>query len=227
MKDEVNARSSKEGARSHSVDPSSLILHPSSFPSAWRIFCAIELPQRVCEQATEYIRNLKGRFPHVSASWNRDGKFHLTLKFIREIPQEQIDRVSLAAERATVNVDRFSLIVSSAGAFPERGVPKVLWLGISDPSASLGGLQTRLEEECAQQGFAKESRAFHPHLTLARLRKPEGARALAVAHQGLGFPAIEFPISDLLVIRSELSSEGSRYSVISSHQLREAAPRPL
>jgi RNA 2',3'-cyclic 3'-phosphodiesterase len=211
MKDDRNARSNEA--------TSSLIPHPSSLSPAWRIFCAIELPEQIREQATEHIRILRGRFPHVSASWNRDGKLHLTLKFIGEIPQEQVDRVSLAAERASNNLDRFNLLVTGAGAFPEGGAAKVLWLGISDPSANLGVLQTRLEDECAQQGFIKERRSFHPHLTLARLRKPEGARVLAAAHQELGFPPLEFPVSDLLVIRSELSSEGSQYSVVSSHPL--------
>ena len=210
-------------SRALTRSPSPLSLQPLEKPSSWRIFCAIALPQQVCKQASEHIRNLKGRFPQVAASWNRDGKFHLTLKFIGEIPPAKVERVSVAADRATQDLGAVSLIVQDAGAFPAKGTPKVLWLGISDvpgdPSGRLSRLQARLEDECAQQGFAKEPRAFHPHLTLARLRKPEGARALALAHKEMGFAAVEFDVSELLVLHSELSSERSRYSVISSHRL--------
>lgn len=193
---------------------------------AWRTFCALELPSPVGLRATDHANRLRHQFPNVSASWNRDGKFHLTLKFIGEIPQERIEHISLAADRATNNFEVFNLIVKDVGAFPIKGTPKVLWLGINDQSGSLVRLQTRLEEECEREGFIKERRGFHPHLTLARLRKPEGARAIAAAHREMGFSAVQFEVAEILVLRSELSSKGSEYSVISTHQLGARASRP-
>ena len=197
--------------------------YPSSTdprPSSWRVFCAIEIAAHVCERIVDHLNQLKHSFPDISASWNRDGKFHLTLKFIGEISQARVERLSLAADRAASNFSPFNLVVDGAGAFPKKGTPKVLWLGIVDSSGKLAELQTGLEEECAQAGFAKEERPFHPHLTLARLRRPHGARALAFAHKQAGFAAVQFPVPELLVIRSELSSAGSKYSVISSHPLK-------
>ena len=188
-------------------------------PSDWRTFCAIELPDEVCARATERIRDLRNRFPNLSASWNRDGKFHLTLKFLGEIPQTRVGGLSRAATLAVEGFSPFKIIVEGVGAFPAHGPPKVLWIGISDPTRKLNELYERLEEECAKEGFTKEQRPFHPHLTLARLRKPQGARTLAAAHKEMPFAAIEVDVSELLVIRSELSSEGSKYSVISRHVL--------
>jgi 2'-5' RNA ligase len=182
-----------------------------------RVFCAIELPEDISERATDHINNLRRQVPDISASWNRDGKFHLTVKFIGEIPRARVERLSLAAQRATVDLSSFKLIVAGAGAFPKKGPPKVLWLGIDDPTGQLATLQARLEQECGREGFSNDERAFHPHLTVARLRKPQGARELAAAHQEMGFAAVEVPVAELLVIRSELSSLGSKYSVISRH----------
>jgi len=187
--------------------------------SSWRIFCAIELSPTVSARVTEHINKLKNRVPNTQASWNRDGKFHLTLKFIGETPQARVERVSLAADHAVHNLAPFSLIVEGTGVFPKSGTPKVLWLGISDPSGKLTELQTRLEQQCVQAGFAKEERAFRPHLTVARLRKPHGARALAAAHKEMGFAAVEVQVAELLVIRSELSSQGSKYTIITRHPL--------
>ena len=101
----------------------------------------------------------------------------------------------------------------------QNGTPRVLWIGVDDHSRRLAELQTKLEDECARIGFEKEERAFSPHLTIARLRKPQGARALAVAHKEMGFKPVTIEVAELLVIRSELSSKGSNYTVISRHPL--------
>ena len=200
---------------------------PTGLPSdvcdsieSWRVFCAIELPSTVGARLTEQINRLKDRVPDTRASWNRDGKFHLTLKFIGEIPQARVERVSSAADHAARNFSPFTLIVEGAGVFPKSGTPKVLWLGISDPFGQLNELQALLEQHCAQAGFAKEERSFHPHLTLARLRKPHGARMLAAVHKEMGFAAVEVQVAELLVIRSELSSQGSKYTIITRHPLQ-------
>jgi 2'-5' RNA ligase len=184
-----------------------------------RVFSAIEFPETVSLRATEHIQTLRKQFPDSSVSWNRDGKFHLTIKFIGEIPHARVERLSLAAERATANLSSFNLMVADAGAFPTKGPPKVLWLGIDDPTGQLAILQSQLEQECAREGFGKEVRPFHPHLTIARVRKQQGARELADAHKELGFAAVVMTVFELLVIHSELSSAGSKYTTISRHPL--------
>jgi 2'-5' RNA ligase len=97
-----------------------------------------------------------------------------------------------------------------------------LWLGVTDPTGGLAQLQHRLEDECAGCGFPREERPFHPHLTIARLRSPEGARRLAALHKEAGFEATVFSVSELIVLRSELGAGGSRYFEISRHDLRRA-----
>jgi 2'-5' RNA ligase len=92
----------------------------------------------------------------------------------------------------------------------------VLWIGVSDPSGQLTALQEKFEDECAAAGFPKENRAYRPHLTIARLRKPEGARSLAEAHLKLKFETIQVNVEELVVFRSELSPKGSRYTPIST-----------
>ena len=138
----------------------------------------------------------------------------------RLIPRACVDGLSLAADRAVNNLSPFSLRIEGSGVFPGKGMPKVLWLAIHDPFGKLAELQSHLEAECVQAGFAKEERPFRPHLTIARVRKPHDASALAVAHKEVRWVPVEFPVAELLVIRSELSSAGSRYWVISSHQLK-------
>src|SRR5919202_1847961 len=115
----------------------------------------------------------------------------------------------------------FELSVSGPGSFPPHGPPRVLWLGIEDASGRLAGLQRALEDECAAAGFAREPRPFRPHLTVARIRSPQGARELAAAHRESRFEPQTFTVSELVVMRSELGPGGSRYTPLSHQPLAD------
>ncbi|MEP6819378.1 MAG: RNA 2',3'-cyclic phosphodiesterase [bacterium] len=185
----------------------------------WRVFCAIELPKPTRDLVLRHIDSLKAAVPAARASWSRDANLHLTLKFLGEIPQTSVPDFSQAASRATAGVLPFPIRLEQTGVFPTHGQPRVLWIGINDTAATLAELHARLEEAAAAESFAKEARPFHPHLTIARLRQPDNARALAAAHQQMEFEPLEFAVTELVVIRSELSSAGSRYIVVSRHPL--------
>ena len=185
----------------------------------WRVFCAIELPSLVLEKISEHITRLRAAAPDSPASWSRPENVHLTLKFIGEIAQIRVSDLSQAAANAVAGFSPFEIVIKETGSFPKRGTPRVFWIGIEDHSGQLAQLQAKLEEECLRLGFEKEVRAFNPHLTIARGRKPQGARALATAHKEMGFPSTEVCVNQLSVIRSELSSKGSNYTTISRHAL--------
>lgn len=167
----------------------------------------------------EHSKHLRDAVPEARASWSRADNIHLTLKFLGDIPLPRVEKLSEAAARAIKDLAPFKIVVEQTGAFPRHGPPRVLWIGIDDFSGKLGELHARLEDESASAGFAKDDHAFHPHLTVARLRQPRHARTLAEAHQQLEFKPQEIAVSELLVIRSELSSAGSKYTVVSRHPL--------
>jgi 2'-5' RNA ligase len=177
------------------------------------------LPLEVRSRAVEHAARLRTAVPDARASWPRAENLHLTLKFLGEIARSRVEALTNAAARAARNSQAFKLAIGGAGSFPPRGIPRVLWLGVADSSGGLARLQSRLEEECAREGFKREERPFHPHLTLARLRAPQQARRLAKRHQEIGFEAIEFAVTELVVMRSELGPGGSRYTKISGHDL--------
>lgn len=188
--------------------------------SSLRVFCAIELPLEARTRAVEHITRLRDGVPYAHAGWERLEKLHITLKFLGEMASNQIEALSNAASRAVQRTRSFSLALEGAGAFPPRGVPRILWLGINDSSGALSQLQSHLEEEGESAGFAREERPFHPHLTIARIRTPRAARQLARLHQELGFAAIEFYVAELVVMQSELAAGGSRYTEISRHSMK-------
>lgn len=184
----------------------------------WRVFCAVELPDTVRVRLEEHILRLRKEVPDAAASWSRVENIHLTLKFFGSVEVKRIEKISAAAERVVKQFSTFQIGVGGTGVFPRPSRPQVLWIGVSDPSGRLSALQERFENECAAEGFAKEDRAYRPHLTIARLRKPEAS--LANTHLKMQFETIEVELKELVVFRSELSPKGSKYTVISAADLR-------
>jgi 2'-5' RNA ligase len=185
----------------------------------WRLFFAIELPAEVRHKIGEHIEKLRAASPDVRASWTRQDNLHLTMKFFGDVPVADVKRISAAAESAVASANSFELIIGGCGGFPPKGQPRVLWIGTEDPSGTLPKLYTALENECAAAGFPRAERRYHPHLTIARLRQPRGARDLATIHKDMGFDWTTVKVEEICLVRSELSSQGSRYTTLSRHRI--------
>lgn len=182
-----------------------------------RLFFAVELPGELREAAAAHVMRLRREFPDARASWPRPESLHVTLKFLGEVAAARVETLSRAAAGAAEGFAPFELSAEGAGTFPPRGAARVLWLGLRDESGQLARLQRRLEEECEAAGFARETKPFKPHLTLARLRSPQGAGALSEAHRRTTFGPHAFQVSEFVLMRSELGPGGSRYTPLSHH----------
>ena len=208
-----------------------------------RTFIAIEIPANVRAKVADQINSLRRECPEVGASWSREDNLHLTLKFLGDVAIARITALSDAAAKAAHSIEPFQLFISGCGSFASRGKPKVLWVGAlsettaeqgpqtgspvegaggfepRDRTSSLERLHTAIEDECADAGFERDARAFHPHLTIARLRKPTGSRRLAETHRTLNFPSQNFAVAEIVVFKSELFREGSKHTALSRHRL--------
>lgn len=175
-------------------------------PLSWRVFCAVELPHEVRARLEDHIARLRKDVPDVAASWSRVENIHLTLKFFGNVEVDRIEATSAAIDRAVKNVAPFEISVDKTGTFKSQ----VLWIGVSDPSGKLTTLHERL---------GSEDRAFRPHLTIARIRRPYGAKRLASAHLQMEFENVNVAVKEIVLFRSELSPKGSKYTSISTHKL--------
>lgn len=174
--------------------------------TTWRVFCAVELPHEVRARLHDHIAKLRKDVPNVAASWSRVENIHLTLKFFGNVEVDRIEAISGAIDRAVKNVAPFEIGIGKTGTFRTQ----VLWIGVSDPSGTL----TTLHES-----LGGEDRAYRPHLTIARIRRPEGARRLADAHLQMEFENLNVAVKEIVLFRSELSPKGSKYTAISNHGL--------
>lgn len=148
---------------------------------------------------------------------------HLTLRFIGATRPADADAVGEAVARAAASAAPFELTLAGAGAFPERGAPRVLWIGVAGALDALDALQRNVSEEIDALGVPTEpTPAFRPHFTVGRVRvhlARQEAEALREAAASVSVAPAAFAVEEIGVYRSDLRPEGPVYSRIASAAL--------
>jgi 2'-5' RNA ligase len=155
--------------------------------------------------------------------WVAPVNYHVTLAFLGWTGLETIDRVCDALVTAVAGEGRTSFRTSRLGGFPSLDHASVLWAGTED-STALTGLAQSIGEAMAGLGFARDSRPYHPHVTLARLRFPRAIReiVLPMAEQMFGDTRIEA----VTLFESETKSAGSVYRELQKIPFKQAFQPP-
>lgn len=179
-----------------------------------RAFVAIELPPTVKETLAAVVSELKAAGIGGLRPVRPEG-VHLTLKFLGDVPADRIGAIGEAAGRAASLHAPFALSLSGVGAFPGGRAPRVLWAGIAGDLERLAALQASVDDCLSELGFARERRAFNPHLTLARLRdsasREDRARALRVLESAQPSRSAGFVVDGVALFQSTLSPGGAVY----------------
>ncbi len=180
-----------------------------------RTFIAIETNDAVRQRAAELIGILAATGAKVS--WTKPHNLHLTLKFLDEVPRSSIPKVNAAVQKAAATLEPFELEIGTAGAFPNSGRPRTLWLGAGQGSEALGKLHAALESELKAIGFPKEHRRFAGHLTIGRVRdpSPELSELGALLKQHAAFVAGRISVAELVVFSSQLAPQGAIHEALS------------
>ncbi|MGE5606581.1 MAG: RNA 2',3'-cyclic phosphodiesterase [Bacteroidota bacterium] len=139
-----------------------------------RLFIAVWLAEKMKDEVVRYINIAREQIP--GFKWSVPEQLHFTLRFLGETPENEINSLNEALENVTRGFTPFELRLGKPGRFPERGNPRILWIGLSKGDKELGNLAGLVEAACAQAGFPAADRPFKPHLTLARAK--EGERVL-------------------------------------------------
>ena len=145
---------------------------------------------------------------------------HITLKFLGDTQPEQVPDLARVLESVIADFQAFELELAGIGAFPHWDRPMVAWAGVKEPEP-LTEIAQRLETELEPLGFPKERRAYHPHLTLARIKaKPPAAlKEIADANEAKSFGSQT--IEEIVLFQSELKKPGPTYTRLESITLRK------
>jgi RNA 2',3'-cyclic 3'-phosphodiesterase len=176
-----------------------------------RAFIAIDLPDALHAALAEAQQNFRSAAR--DARWTRPEGIHLTLKFLGEISDAQLKQVVEALSQLGPFAP-FSVEIKGFGCFPQVRRPRVFWAGVVAPPA-LAELVTHIESRMEKVGFAREDRAFSPHLTLARFQVPRPQPALEAAISAhANTPLGSFNASEFFLFESKLSPQGAQYRKI-------------
>ncbi len=178
-----------------------------------RAFVAVALPSPVREAlAAEQERHR----PHLQVGWVRPETLHLTLHFLGDVGHAQAARIAAAVTDVCARHAPFEVRARDLGVFPNTGRPRVLWVGVQDADP-LVALQGALAGPLGRCGVRLDRRRYHPHLTLARVRKPlrrQGLSHLRTMLQEVARDHGAIPVEELLLFRSELSPQGPRHTIL-------------
>ena len=177
-----------------------------------RLFVALNLPKKEKDKIFRAARVL--RDAELPVRWVDPDKFHITLKFLGDVAGGRIEAVEEAVGRVAKTTGALQLEVAGFGAFPTIRRPQVIWVGV-EPTPALRCLKQDLEWALTDFGFDRETRAFHPHLTLGRAEAENGAgafRGLDDKAAGLTYKG-ELKVRKLDLMRSRLSKAGASYSL--------------
>jgi 2'-5' RNA ligase len=185
--------------------------HPEA--RSLRLFVAFDVSAEAGDEVARAIDPWRTEFP--KARWVPRENWHVTLKFLGQTwprlerwVREGVAEVAAAAAPVATRL-------TTLGSFPSRGRARVLWAGIDDEAGRLGTIAAALDRTLRRE-FRPETRAFSPHLTVARsdppLRLPE--RFAEVPLEPLGFT-----VDRIVLFRSHLRRPAPRYEALETFPL--------
>lgn len=180
-----------------------------------RLFVALNLPEAEKQRLSDILETL--RASPLPVRWVQPDSLHLTLKFLGEVPESNVDDVGAAVQRAARELQPFDLVLEGFGMFPSRTRPRVFWVGV-EPHPQLLRMQAKLEDEIEPLGYPREKRRYSPHLTLGRAKNEAGRLDLTEVDRigaAVVYKAV-IRVGSIDLMRSHLSPKGARYERVGS-----------
>ena len=179
-----------------------------------RLFIGLDLPEPVVQNLEQLLARLR---PCARIRWSSPANLHITTKFIGAWPEERLAELKAALSTIPAR-PAIPVLIHQLGFFPNPRSPRVVWCGIDAPG--LEGLAAETEAAAATLGIASESRAFSPHLTLARVKERPNLQPLRDAIAAL--PSLRFgrfEARSFFLYRSTLRPTGSVYTKLAEFPL--------
>jgi 2'-5' RNA ligase len=195
--------------------------------STTRTFIAVTVPDTSGQKLVRLQSLLAPNVPGVH--WVTIAPFHLTLAFLGDVADTDLNDVCRASSAASASVSPFPLRLEGLGAFPTPARPRVVWVGAAAPAmAALDALQKAVAQAVAATGHPPADDRFHPHVTLGRLKPGRGPSPdlnSLVKHYRT-WSAGSFIVTEAVVFASTLTPEGPAYAPLCRAPLRGAAAGP-
>ena len=178
---------------------------------------AVKPPEDVLDAVAAAVE--PARSVRVGLRWEQRERYHLTLQFLGRVQELAPVVDGLAA--AAGDREPFSFQLGGAGAFPKPGRARVVWIGAAGGGDELVGLAGAVAGGLKPAGYEPDRQAFHPHLTVARLKVPDNVADVlaAIGPESVGEA---FSVGEIVLYQSQLSPKGPTYTVLERFPLGNA-----
>ncbi|HEV7675678.1 MAG TPA: RNA 2',3'-cyclic phosphodiesterase [Candidatus Angelobacter sp.] len=171
-----------------------------------RIFIALDIPAEIRARLREYMERARLLAPE--ARWARVEGLHVTLKFVGHVDDGVVQQIKSAL--ASIKAAPFEVKFAGIGFFPNPKAARVFWAGV-DGGENLPRLASTIDAALEKLGFPRETKPYHPHLTLART----SVRPLRELQPLLADPPPQFgtmTAREFFLYQSQLQKGGSKYT---------------
>jgi len=176
-----------------------------------RAFIAFKLPVHV----TSLLHSVQQELMNYGfkVRWVRPENIHLTIKFLGDIHQTDLDRISEALIESATSYSSFSFSAKGIGIFPGLNRPQVIWVGLSGEIERITRFQRQLDQSLSVIGFPKENRPFQGHLTLGRFKgKTHTGKLVDALNVYADFKSDPITVDRVILFKSDLKPTGAVYS---------------
>jgi 2'-5' RNA ligase len=184
-----------------------------------RTFVAIALDDVILKRALALQEKLAATGAPVK--WVDAQNIHVTLLFLGEVDDRQINDVCKVVAEACKKQPAFDLSIEKVGCFPNMRRPHVLWMGVGEGTKELVELHDALEIPLLELGcYRREERKYSPHITLGRTKsETPNEDLIALLVKQASWSGGKMTAREVLVMSSELTSKGPEYAVLSRAKL--------
>jgi 2'-5' RNA ligase len=187
-----------------------------------RAFIAIDLSQEIQNRLDEVINKYKSQLLQIPIRWVAALNIHLTLKFLGDVSLSNLNILTDIIQTEISSHHQFDISVGGSGAFPNIRQPRIIWVGVEAPP-ELTAIQNGIEATTSRLGYAREERAFSPHLTLGRVSRNASSQDVKSISKALELTKVGFLgatcVEKVQLYRSDLQPTGAVYTQIFSSSL--------
>lgn len=147
--------------------------------------------------------------------WVPPGNLHITIWFLGEVNEPRVEAL-VTSMKEPLETQSFTLRVAGAGAFPQSGAPRAIWLGLVAGREGLVSIHDQLRPRLLPLGFEPEKRPFSPHLTIARVKdiRPSHTPVLRKVLRDVDDDVGECQVASATLFRSRPTPTGSEYEAL-------------
>jgi len=189
-----------------------------------RLFVAMPMPEAVRNEISGVQQEMQRLVPRDAVRWTKPEQFHLTLRFLGDVPVERVAALQEAVHAVCRGSPALRLRAQGTGFFPNARSPRVIWAGVNDGEGHLVDLQKKIE--AVVRLFTKESgtERFAGHVTVGRvkfLKRPEIEKLAEHAQVVKDHLFGEWTANEVELIRSDLLPAGARHTLLAAIRLAE------